>query len=149
MGNLFEGVDLFERAQGPLDGTEPPHVPSKAIVVVHGGRGHIVYHHGTHIAEWIGDAGEDDTVGSMVADAGDDLPAGTCVMVWSGHVRGSRDYWGEYNAWLEGSLRPITDEEWGAFLDGEVPWDLEEVRALEAWHERGEQERAERETRRL
>lgn len=106
-----------------------PFVPSRGIVLVQFGKPHLIYHQGTDIKEWLSEAGTSDVAIEMMgADPEDGL------FVWSGHIASYRDYWGEYDAWLEADeVRPITEEEWKAFLAEEIVWDFDEMRKYLDW----------------
>lgn len=45
------------------------------------------------------------------------------LWVWEGRVAGSRDYWGEYDEWTEGEVRPLTEDEARAIREDDAIWD--------------------------
>lgn len=45
------------------------------------------------------------------------------LWVWEGRVRGSRDYWGEYDEHYEGEVRPLTEDEHRAVREEDTLWD--------------------------
>lgn len=98
---------------------------SLAIVASDGaGHGAVLFTAGPHVAFDIHEIGLRD-----LWDLGlDDAPSG--VWVWEGkHVGGdgSRSPEGDYSdAYLQGTYRPLTDEEWAALKRNECPWSDEE-----------------------
>ena len=45
------------------------------------------------------------------------------IWIWIGKVYGSRDYWGEYDEWTEGDVRPLTEDESSALAEEDDVWD--------------------------
>jgi hypothetical protein len=110
-----------------------PLVPSLAIIVVVHGVTHLLYHHGDALEYWVEGYGAQETGATI----GEGAPDG--VHVWTGYVKGWRDYWGEYDEELvERTMRPITKEEWTAFNADEYFAHDAELRALAEWHARQE-----------
>lgn len=116
------------------DTTVEPFVPNKFVFAVYCGVPYEVYYHGTELSRWI------DSGGNLLADIlGDLRHTGCCdlsdgVYLWEGHYESCRSYDGDYDAWLEvDNLRLLTKEEWVCITKDEIPWDLEAVRAQQAW----------------
>jgi hypothetical protein len=122
----FHGIEDAGPAADDMTGA--PRIPDRAIVVVVHGQPYLLYHHGTDLEDWVAEASPEDAAREM---AGDEHAAG--VFVWSGAVVHHVDYWGEHDEWLEGETRPISPEEWRAFLAGEWPFDVEACTARAEW----------------
>lgn len=124
-------MTLFTVAPGsaaPGPKTEPV-VPSHALVLVQFGVPHLLHHQGNAIDYWVDCCGRAEALESMVDSS---EPDG--VFVWSGDVRNSQDYWGEWDTELETKeLRLVTVEEWKAFVANEIVWDVEEWKAWLNW----------------
>lgn len=131
---------------GPVDPVParrdlPPRVPSLVVFVRAHGRAHILYRHGDDVEHWIEGVGIDGFAKDLEGNYPEAIADG--VYVWTGHVKGRRDYWGEYDEEIVcDDIRPVTAEEWALFCDDEHAWHLEEIRAREAW----EREAAAKET---
>lgn len=110
---------------------QAPLVPSKAIIVKHLGVVHCEYHHGTALEYYIDCCGLRDFAKELDHK---DLVDG--VYVWEGDLHSSRDYFGEYDEWLDGALRPITKEEWKDHVNDNVPWDYEALQKLQKWRKK-------------
>lgn len=125
---------IFESVGKPGADEHPPIVPSRAIVVIAHGKPHVLYHHGNDITYWL-DKGD-----GACGDARDliDDAAGDGVYAWSGRVHDSKhetDCGTEYDVDLiTKEFRPITEEEWDAFIADDYIWDDAELRACEEWH---------------
>jgi len=121
-------MSVFAPMSAPILDDEP-YVPSHGIVVVQFGIPHLVYHQGTHLNTWMSEVDTKEVAKEMM---GDDHADG--VFVWSGTIQSSRSYYGEYDAWLEASeVRPVTKEEWTAFMADEIVWDFDDMRKYLDW----------------
>lgn len=112
-----------------VEGDHPPFVPSHALIVVQFGIPSILYHQGTELDYWIEGTGVEQTAEDCM---GVDHKDG--IFVWSGSINSWTDYWGEYDEELtDGEVRPVTEEEWKAFVKDEIVWDFAEMGAQIAW----------------
>jgi hypothetical protein len=110
-------------APRPEDDDPPPKLdwgkPSLAVIACRGGAGVVLYSAGPHVESMIDGGGS-----RLLDDLGlDDAPDG--ISVWEGgiksvHINTPDAY--EYDAWLEGTFREPTGEEWQAICRGECPW---------------------------
>lgn len=48
------------------------------------------------------------------------------VFIWEGKLHSSRDYYGDYDTWLEGEFRQPSTVEWMHLSQDEEPWDRNE-----------------------
>ena len=103
-------------------------VPSLAVLVVHDKQAWVAWYCGTDLERWFAD------VTSPEAWAEEITLKGNGVFVWEGRIIHYTRITGEYDAHLEGELRPITDTEWEAFREDNPPWHSEE-RAAQARNE--------------
>lgn len=91
---------------------------SIALVASNGYDGVVLCHDGPGIEAAIEDTG------TCLDYCGlDDAPDG--LSIWEGSYQVVRTYEGDYDAWLEGTFRPLTEAEWGLLRTTEVPWTLE------------------------
>jgi hypothetical protein len=101
-----------------------PRVPSLAVLVVHDDQAWVAWYCGTDLERWFAD------VTSPEVWAEEITLNGSGVFVWEGRTIHYMRSTGEYDAQLEGALRPITDTEWEAFRADSPPWHEEERAAL-------------------
>lgn len=91
--------------------------PSLAVIACDGdGNGCVLHTVGPHVTH------ELDEIGRALGDIGlDDAPEG--ISIWEGKIKTSGpDHDGEYDAWLDGTFREPTDDEWAAIRAGRCPW---------------------------
>lgn len=109
-----------------------PLIPDKAVIVKVRDKSMCIYYHGTGLDYWVDGVGQQE----MAEEIGNDIKETDGVFIWSGHIGASTDYWGEHDEWLEGTARPVTDEEWIDLITDNDPWDHEELRAHREWSTR-------------
>jgi hypothetical protein len=134
-------MGIFKAIEHPI--SNPPYVPSKAAFVMHFGIPSLVYHHGTIIEEWISNAGEACALEELLAESTGAVEDHG-VYLWSGGVRTSRSYEGEVDAWLKGTIRPCTQDEWQSIVNGEIPFDFDEIENYRSWIVEDEQNQPKR-----
>lgn len=130
-------VHLHPRGEEP-ERPPRPRVPSLAVFVLFAGKAEIIKWFGDDLAYWIETMGMDETAKDLAQTWADGIGAAAAplVCVWKGKIRTSRDYYGEYDAWLEeDEVRRVTEEEWAILTAQEEPWYLDELRARDEWEE--------------
>lgn len=118
------------------DKSKAPHVPSKAIIVIYLGVPSLEYHHGSALEYWMDTVGPEDFLKEVIGKEQEEQDG---VYVWSGTIGSNQDYYGEWDEWLEGELRPITKEEWQDHITENIPWDQDELEALQKWYQEQDQ----------
>lgn len=93
---------------------------SIALVACNGHYGTVICHDGPGIESAI-----EDTSPALDACGLDDAPDG--LSIWEGCYITTRDYWGEYDAYLSGHFRDLTEAEWTLLRETDVPWEMEEI----------------------
>lgn len=109
----FEGIK--SSTYSPYDQYRKDCPPDKALVAYDREADELV------VLCWIG-PGLDYWINECGAEL-DTVPLSSGFWIWTGTVQTYRDYWGEYDVYLEGGYEKPTKEDLDLYRGGEDPWD--------------------------
>lgn len=115
MIKTFEGIGAAKSVDEP----EPDSRPNRILVAYFYKKGKVLYWQGAGVEAQVEALGED----YLMEYGIDSSPNEGGIFVFEGEFISEKDYWGEYDCYLEGTWRPVTKEEWEYFCNDEYVWE--------------------------